>query len=115
MIGIQSPNLSTISNSLFSPPSDLETANQSKCRTAQPTLLNNNGAQLTVMLSDSEIMAQSTNATYNYLQQQISQLGQLSAQQQQLFLQQQPQLLEAKSPDLLEQLYRTNEFQCKLY
>ena len=65
------------------------------------------------MLSDNDIMAQSTNATYNYLQQ-ISQLGQLSSQQQ-LFLQQPQLLVEAKSQDLLDQLYRSNEFQCKFF
>ena len=65
------------------------------------------------MLSDNDLIAQSTN-TFNYLQQQISQLGQLSSTQH-LFLQQQPQLqlIETKSPDLLDQLYQTNEFQCK--
>lgn len=64
------------------------------------------------MLSDNEIIAQSTNSAFNYLQQ-ISQLGRLSSQQP-LFLQQQPQLLvETKSPDLLDQFYQNSEFQCK--
>lgn len=95
--------------------SDIDnSSNQSKSRT-QSALLNNNGNQLTVMLSDNEIMAQSTN-TFNYLQQQISQLGQLSVQQQQQLFLQQPQLLvESKSPDLLDQFYRNNEFQCKYF
>lgn len=62
------------------------------------------------MLNDNEIMAQSANTAFNYLQQ----LGPLSTQQQLQFLQQPQLLVETKSPDLLlDQFYQSNEFQCK--